>query len=302
MRPVHSLIALLALLVCPPANGESHRATRFASPLATPEDLRALFRDPRLQPDFPAVLKQWGWQGKIHDLFAASATAEIADVTIPVGEVMPFMSSRKSGRAVCLRNVTWAGNEPAPAYAFDFASNGRRYRCVVPKACSNFFLKDLGPVPRFGLMVDCRAPDKVLMGRNVETCLTVRNTGNTREPQLAGVSALLLETTDDPDPVSVGDTTTYFVRVTTQGTADDTNVRVVVEFPAEVDPVRASNEGEITGRTVTFPPFPRLGPKTALKYTITEKGAKVGDARVKFIRTSDDIPAPTSAEESTRIY
>ncbi len=384
MRSFPSLVAVLFLLVCSPANGESHRATRlgnpatrFALPLVTPADLRALFRDRRLQPDFASVLKQWGWQGKINDLFAASATAEIADMRIPVGEVMPFMSSRKNGRPVCLRNVTWAGNEPAPAYGFNFDSNGRRYRCVTPKACSNFFVEDLGPVPRFSLMIDCSVPGKVIVGRKVEACLTVRNTGNVTEHQVtvtlpvptdtivaeatagahvtndsltweildlaagankrvcatlrtqhpgllsfrptvasanvppvqsscetvvAGVSALLLQTADDPDPVALGDTTTYRVKVTNQGTADDANVRVVVEFPSEVDPVSASNAGEVTGKTVTFPPRPRLGPKEAFEYTITAKGAKVGDARVKFIRTSDGIPAPTSAEESTRIY
>lgn len=384
MRSFHTLVAVLVLLICSPAKGESHRATRlgnpatrFAPPLGTPDDARALFRDPQLQPDIAAVLKQWGWPGNINDLFAAAATAKITGIRIHVGEAMPFMASRKNGRPECLRNVTWAGKEPAPAYAFNFASNGRRYRCVTPKACSNFFLEDLGQVPRFGLMIDCSVPNQVTLGRNIEACLTVRNTGNVTEPHVTvtlpmprdtmvagitaeghvtndalaweilnlapgatkrvcatlrarqpgrlslsptvasvrvqpvqsscetlvtGLSALLLQTADDPDPVPVGETTTYTVKVTNQGTADDTNVRVVVEFPAEVDPVSASTAGEVTGKTVTFPPFPRLGPKEAFEYSIIAKGAKVGDARVKFIRTSDGIPAPTSAEESTRIY
>lgn len=117
-----------------------------------------------------------------------------------------------------------------------------------------------------------------------------------------GVSALLLEKADNPDPIQVGETTTYTVRVTNQGTADDTNVKVVVLFPAEVDPVSASNGGVVDGKTVTFPAFPRLTPKQAFEYSIVAKGAKPGDARVKFIRTSDEIPAPTTAEESTRVY
>jgi hypothetical protein len=40
----------------------------------------------------------------------------------------------------------------------------------------------------------------------------------------------------------------------------------------------------------------------AFEYSIAARGARVGDARVKFIRTSDGIPAPTTAEESTRVY
>ena len=122
------------------------------------------------------------------------------------------------------------------------------------------------------------------------------------KPRVIGVSALLLEKADNPDPIQVGETTTYTVKVTNQGTADDTNVKMVVEFPAEIDPVSASNGGVVSGKKVTFPAYPRLAPKAAFEYTITAKGVKVGDARVNFIRTSDGIPAPTSAEESTRVY
>lgn len=117
-----------------------------------------------------------------------------------------------------------------------------------------------------------------------------------------GVGALLLETLDNPDPIQVGENTTYRVRVTNQGTADDTNIKVVVTFTAEIDPVSASNGGVVNGKTVTFPPFARLGPKQAFEYNIVAKGVKVGDARPKFTRTSDGIPAPTTAEESTRVY
>jgi uncharacterized repeat protein (TIGR01451 family) len=120
--------------------------------------------------------------------------------------------------------------------------------------------------------------------------------------KIIGMSALLLEKADNPDPIQVGETTTYTVKVTNQGSADDTNVKVVVEFPAEIDPVSASNGGAVSGKKVTFPAFPRLTPKQAFEYSIVAKGAKVGDARVTFIRTSDGIPAPTSAEESTRVY
>lgn len=122
------------------------------------------------------------------------------------------------------------------------------------------------------------------------------------ETRIVGVSALLLEKADDPDPIQIGETTTYTVRVTNQGTADDTNVKVVVQFPAEVDPVSASHEGVVNGKTVTFPSFPRLAPKQAFEYSIKARGASAGDARIRFIRTSDGIPAPTTAEESTRVY
>lgn len=117
-----------------------------------------------------------------------------------------------------------------------------------------------------------------------------------------GVSGLLLETGDNPDPIQVGEQTTYYVRVTNQGTAPDADVKLVVKFPKELTPVSADNGGQIEGQTVTFPAYPNLDPKKAFEYHITAKGAAVGDARVVFARTSRDIPAPTTSEESTRVY
>ncbi len=164
--------------------GEEHRATRlgnpatrFADPLSTPEDLRARFRDARLKPDFAEVLHQWRWNGDIDDLFRAAATAEITEVAISVGTTLPFMSSRESGKPICLRNVLWAGKEPAPAYAFLFASKGRRYRCVTPKACSNFLVQDLGLEPLPGLALECAAPADWPLGRPLQVCLAVSNPG-----------------------------------------------------------------------------------------------------------------------------
>lgn len=122
------------------------------------------------------------------------------------------------------------------------------------------------------------------------------------ETRIVGVSALLLEKADNPDPIELGETTTYTVKVTNQGTADDTNIKIVVKFPAEIDPVSASNGGVVDGKTVTFPAYPRLAPKQAFEYSVIGKGVKEGDARVTFIRTSDDIPNETTAEESTRVY
>jgi uncharacterized repeat protein (TIGR01451 family) len=117
-----------------------------------------------------------------------------------------------------------------------------------------------------------------------------------------GVSALLLEKGDNPDPIQVGDQVVYYVRVTNQGTAADANIKVVVEFPKEITPVSADNGGQISGSTVTFPAYTSLDPKQSFEYHVTAKGVATGDARVIFTRTSRDIPAPTTAEESTRVY
>jgi hypothetical protein len=192
-------------------------------------------------------------------------------VELPVPAGLTFRSATAGGRAAG-NNVAWDLGALAANASVD--------------VCATFVSEGPG-TPRFAATAKgaCAKPVST-------TCQTV----------IVGVTALLLEKADNPDPISIGETTTYTVRVTNQGTADDTNIRMVVEFPGEIMPVAASNGGTIEGRRVTFPPYPRLAPKANFTYTIQARGEKICDCRVRFIRTSDGIPAPTSAEESTRVY
>ena len=122
-------------------------ATRFAPPLKSPDDLRAFFSDPSLRNDIEAVLRDIRWRGDVNDLYAAAESALIEELLIVPETRMAFMTTRRNGRPVVLKNVIWRGDNSAPAFKFSFVSRGRLYRCVTPKACSNFFLEDIGPEP-----------------------------------------------------------------------------------------------------------------------------------------------------------
>ena len=195
----------LLILLSPRVEAQQHRATqlghpttRFAPPLVTPEDLRARFRDEKLKPDIAEILRQWGWKGKLEDLHRAAQSAEITEVKLPVGTRMPFMSSREHGKPITLVDVLWAGQEPISAYAFRFSSNGRRYRCVTPKPCSNFFLEDLGPEkPKLQLVKT--VPAEASLCAPFEVKLTVRNAGSVAATQVRVTDALPagLRTTDN---------------------------------------------------------------------------------------------------------
>lgn len=384
LAPLLIVLGLLAGVV--PALAEYHRATRlgnpatrFAPPLQTPEDLRARFADPRLRPDFAEVLRQWGWTGNLDDLFAAAATAEIREAPIAVGDVLPFMATRRNGRPVCLRNVEWAGSAPAPAYAFDFTSNGRRYRCLTPKACSNFLLIDLGPAPRAGLSLACAVPETVPAGRPVTVCLTVVNTGNLPEAgitlempvpagatptritdggllqagrvtwqlpalgpnrgkevcvtfraiqpadlvieavargasgataatacaaRVRGIPAILLEVVDDPDPIQVGESTTYTIRVTNQGSAPGTNIRLRATPPASQSLVSGSGDTpvRVTDDTLSFDALPQLEPRASATWQVVVKAAVAEDARFSVELTSDQFALPIVEMEATQQY
>jgi uncharacterized repeat protein (TIGR01451 family) len=91
--------------------------------------------------------------------------------------------------------------------------------------------------------------------------------------------------------VAIGDTTTYTVKVTNQGTADDANVQVVVTLAPELVPV-SSAEGTIEGQTVTLPAIPKLAPKAVATNKIVARGVMAGDGHTKFTLSSDVLNRP----------
>lgn len=374
------------LLISAPAPAEQHRAThlghqatRFAPTMYSPDDLRARFCDEKLRPDIAEILRQWGWTGNLEDLHRAALTAEISEVQIPVGDTMPFMSSRENGKPICLRNVLWAGKEPVSAYAFNFTSNGHRYRCVTPKPCSNFFLEDLGPEPKAALAIDCSAPEQVLVGRPAQICLTVRNTGNVAEPKatvtlpipesavvagttdggkvadgkvtweiadlspgggkqvcavlkrrqpgamtfaptassaraervhsdcattVAGVAAILLEVVDVEDPIEVGKEVNYAIKVTNQGSATGTNLRLICTLPASQEFVSGNGATAVQSQagTITMETLPSLAAKAVASWSVVVKAVAAEDVRFKVELSSDQFAQPIHEDESTQQY
>lgn len=119
--------------------------------------------------------------------------------------------------------------------------------------------------------------------------------------RVIGHAAVLLEKADDPDPVAVGETTTYTVKVTNQGTAEDHNVQVVVTVDSPLRPV-SSSEGTINGQTITLPTVATLAPKQSVTYQIVAKGVAVGEAHTSVKLASEVLRSPIVAEESTHVY
>jgi len=117
-----------------------------------------------------------------------------------------------------------------------------------------------------------------------------------------GQAALLIEVVDDPDPIGIGVPTTITIRVTNQGTADDNNVLLLAEFEDELDPVSATNGGTVSGKKVTWAPYPRLAAKQSFEYKVVAKGVALGDHRLKVLLTSDLLKRPVTEEESTHVY
>ncbi len=172
-----------------PASAQQHRATRlgnpatrFATPLRTPEDFRMMLLSEALRADVDFIERESGFTGDLQDFRRAAETAEINALQIAPGTRLKAMSTRKGGKPELLHDVLWAGKQPFEAYEFFFTSGGRRWRAISPKPCANFWLEDLGVEPKPALTLDCNAPGEVFLRQPAKVCLTLRNTGNAPEP------------------------------------------------------------------------------------------------------------------------
>ena len=122
--------------------------------------------------------------------------------------------------------------------------------------------------------------------------------------RVEGLAALLFSVADQTDPIEVGGSTTYEIRVKNQGTKAASNVQFVALLPPGMQAM--SGEGashvRIEGDRVLFAPIEQLPAKGEASYTVRVKGVQAGDQRFRIRMTSDDTSAPVIKEESTRVY
>jgi len=141
-----------------------------------------------------------------------------------------------------------------------------------------------------------------------ENCAVVASSCGTKEACAEtlwkGIPAVLLEVIDTDDPLQDEEETTYVIRVTNQGSADDSNVHISAVFPREVVPVSTSGDtkGEVKGKKVNFAPYPTLKPKQVITFKINAKGKEPGDGRIKVSLDTKLIKKPVVEEESTHVY
>lgn len=123
--------------------------------------------------------------------------------------------------------------------------------------------------------------------------------------EVRGIPAVLLEVIDIDDPVEVGSTTTYEITVTNQGSAQDSNIRIVCELPPELEFVSAggATNGSARGQTVTFAPLPTLAPKAKATWTVVVRATGEGNIRFTTNMLTDQLgDNPVRETESTNLY
>lgn len=124
------------------------------------------------------------------------------------------------------------------------------------------------------------------------------------ELKVEGIPALRFEVIDLIDVIPVGDETIYEISVVNQGTGACTNIQLMAELSEglTVTDVTAPVKHEVTGRRLTFEPFPRLAGKADLVIRVKVRGDIEGDQRFRVSLSSEQFTRPLIKEESTRFY
>lgn len=124
------------------------------------------------------------------------------------------------------------------------------------------------------------------------------------ETQISGVPAILLEVVDSPDPVRVGEETTYIITVTNQGSAPSTNVKIVgvLENNMEFVSAAGASAGKLDGTNINFEPLASLAPGATAKFTVVIKASGSDDVRFKTVLTADQFKRSIEETESTNFY
>ncbi|MCW5777639.1 MAG: DUF11 domain-containing protein, partial [Phycisphaeraceae bacterium] len=123
-----------------------------------------------------------------------------------------------------------------------------------------------------------------------------------------GIPALLLEGNDNPDPVEIGNTTTYTLIVTNQGSAALTGVKLVcvMDDGDTMEFVSASGDGGVTGtvqgRNITFPAIARLEAGRAATYRVVIRAKNPGQVSFRAEASSNEITRPLLKVETTNFY
>lgn len=122
--------------------------------------------------------------------------------------------------------------------------------------------------------------------------------------KVVGVPGLLLEVVDTKDPVVIGDTTTYTINVTNQGSEVSTNIDVDCMLDDSMQYVSSSGptKGIVEGKTVKFQPLATLEPKAKATWQIIVKAVNQGDARFATTMMEDCLDKPVGETESTHFY
>lgn len=126
----------------------------------------------------------------------------------------------------------------------------------------------------------------------------------TQQVSVEGLAAIMFEVADTADPIEVGGSTSYDIRVVNQGSKAASNVQVRVLVPQGMKVTGATGETRhvVEAEGVIFAPLAKLAPKADSVFRVQLEGTAPGDQRIAVEVTTEDISQPIRKEESTRVF
>ena len=123
---------------------------------------------------------------------------------------------------------------------------------------------------------------------------------------MEGLAALGFSLEDLQDPVPVGESLTYHVKVHNQGTAPGKGIKVEITLDDGMELVRAAGptdgRAEDGGKKIVFTALETLEPDATATWRLVIKSSKPGDLRLGASLTSTLLKRPVVATESTQFY
>jgi uncharacterized repeat protein (TIGR01451 family) len=118
------------------------------------------------------------------------------------------------------------------------------------------------------------------------------------------VPSLVLDVTEDDDPVEVDSETVYRIHITNHGTRPATHVQIAAEVPNEMEILKVNGPGvgAVKGQQIVFPPLAALDPGKSEEYQVRVQCKQPGQTRFRAFLRHDDTPNTVIEEEQTRIY
>ncbi len=116
--------------------------------------------------------------------------------------------------------------------------------------------------------------------------------------------ALLLEVRDREDPVRVGESAIYTIKVTNTGSGADKNIRIVAMLPGQLTLIRTSGptDAHSDAQRLDFAPLESLAAGESATWTVEAKATEAGDVRFKVEMTSESLKEPAIGAEPTKLY
>lgn len=194
-------------------------------------------------------------------------------VTDEVPEGMKYISSTLQGTASG-RNVTWKLGTMAA-----------------------------GEAKQFNVTLSCEQPGTWTNKATVTTKEGV-SAASEKKTMVVVVSGVTISSTDTPDPIAVGEQTTYIITVRNQGEIDVHNLVITDMLSTLEDFVSAKGPSSfsVDGKKVTFQPVSVLASGKSLTYEITVKALDKGAAINKATLTYTEFAEAVAVEEGTTIF